>query len=93
MKIIPISKLNKDCAEIAHLTDINHHTEALMKLAQMVGNDKYRKILHHIDKIHDLEGHLPHHLAELRREIGVKLREIAEREFTSFEYHQIYEAF
>ena len=87
------TKFDKDCAEIARLTDENHHTEALVKLAQMVGHDKYRKILFHIDGIHNLQGHLTTPLAEMRRDIGIELRKIAEREFMPFEYSQINKAF
>ena len=85
-------QLDIDCAVIAHLTDINHHTRALIRLAEMVGHDKYPKILFHIDKIHELEGHLTAPLCEMRREISIELRKIAERDFTLFEYSQIMEA-
>ena len=93
MKTTNISKFDKDCAEIARLTDENHHTEALIKLAHMLGDDKYRKILRHIDSIHNLQGHLTSPLAEMRREIGASLLINAERKFLPEQFDKIYEAF
>jgi len=87
------TKFDKDCAEIARLTNENAHTEALIKLAEMVGHDKYRKILRHIDGIHNLQGHLTSPLAEMRREIGATLLITAEREFSPDQFDKIYGAF
>lgn len=86
-------QLDADCEVIAQLTDINHHTRALIRLAEMVGHEKYAKVLFHIDQIHELQGHLTTPLAEMRRDIGADLRKIAQREFMPFEYSQINGAF
>jgi hypothetical protein len=87
------TKFDKDCAEIARLTNENAHTEALIKLAQMLGNDKYAKILGHLRDIHHLEGYLTPMVAEMRREIGTTLLIAAEREFLPDQFNKIYEEF
>jgi hypothetical protein len=93
MKINRPSKFDKDCAEIARLTDSNAHTEALIKLAQMLGNDKYAKILGHLREIHHLEGHLTPMVAEMRSFYSAMLLVDASHEFTSYEFSQIKGAF
>ena len=93
MKTTTTTKFDKDCAEIARFTNENAHTEALIKLAQMLGNDKYAKILGHLRDIHHLEGYLTPMVAEMRREIGATLLITAEREFSPEQFDKIYEAF
>ena len=87
------TKFDKDCAEIARLTNENAHTEALIKLAQMLGNDKYAKILGHLRDIHHLEGYLTPMVAEMRSFYGAMLLVDASFEFTPFEFSQIKGAF
>ena len=90
---ITTTKFDKDCAEIARLTNENAHTEALIKLAQMLGNDKYAKILGHLRDIHHLEGYLTPMVAEMRSFYGAMLLVDASFEFTPFEFSQIKGAF
>jgi hypothetical protein len=86
-------QLEIDCAVIAQLTNENHHTDALIRLAQMLGDDKCAKILGHLREIHHLQGHLAAPLAEMRREIGASLLITAEREFLPEQFDKIYGAF
>jgi hypothetical protein len=82
-----------DCAVIAQLTNENHHTDALIRLAQMLGNDKYAKILGHLREIHHLEGYLTPMVAEMRSFYSAMLFIDASHEFTSYEFSQIKGAF
>ena len=93
MKTLTTKEFNEKCAEIAELTDRNNHTEALVILAQMLGNDKYAKILGHLREIHRLEGFLTPMVAEMRGFYAGMLFVDASHEFTSFEFSQIKGAF
>jgi hypothetical protein len=93
MKINGPSKFDKDCAEISRFTNENAHTDALIKLAKMLGNDKYAKILGHLREIHHLEGHLTPIVAEMRSFYSAMLFIDASHEFASFEFSQIRRAF
>ncbi len=52
--------------KIEHLTDINHHTEARLLLAEFLGG-QYPEIMQQIKAIHDKEGHLPDETYEIRK--------------------------
>jgi hypothetical protein len=91
--MITTTKFDSDCAEIARLTNENAHTDALIKLAKMLGNDKYTKILGHLREIHHLEGYLTPMVAEMRSFYGAMLLVDASHEFTPFEFSQIRRAF
>jgi hypothetical protein len=93
MKINRPSKFDKDCAEIARLTNENAHTEALIKLAQMLGNDKYAKILGHLRDIHHLEGHLTRTISAFRDDIAMKLFDNAYATCDAVSFSQIKRAF
>lgn len=56
-------------------THDNHHTKALMILAEAAGQRSDAKILHHIEEITQLEGELPHHLNQYRETV----RKVVER--------------
>lgn len=79
--------------KMAHLTDINHHTGSLILLAELLGNDHYTKILHHIHSIHELVGHMPFGLSEYRREVYLTLHAIAKKEYSEADYNRISNAF
>jgi len=68
--------------KIAHLTDINNHTEARILIAiQYPYLEKYEKILKHIKDIHEIERCLPYHLAEYRDAVSREMMEaIAQKE-------------
>ena len=93
MKRLTQKQLDAKCAEIAELTDCNNHTEALIILAQMLGNDKYAKILGHLREIHRLEGFLTPMVAEMRGFYAGMLFIDASHESTEAEFLQIKGAF
>jgi hypothetical protein len=88
-----ITKFDSDCAEIARLTNENAHTEALIKLAQMLGNDKYAKILGHLRDIHHLEGYLTRAISAFRDDIAMKLFDNAYATYDAVSFSQIKRAF
>ena len=93
MKRLTQKQLDAKCAEIAELTDCNNHTEALIILAQMLGNDKYAKILGHLREIHRLEGFLTPMVAEMRGFYAGMLFIDASHESNEAEFLQIKGAF
>lgn len=60
----------KDVKRINDLTDRNAHTQALAEVAKLLGMTKYVKILDLVEKITDLEGHLPMELSKYRIELS-----------------------
>ena len=58
-------------------TEDNHHTKALMMLAQAVGRYNDVKILQHVEKIALLEGELPHYLSQYRETIRKNVERVA----------------
>lgn len=56
------------------LTDENQHGEALMLLCKYFKREDLVKKLEHINALHDLYGHLPKALGELRYEIENEIK-------------------
>lgn len=74
-------KLKALYTEIARLTDINHHTESVIKLAEFLGQTKSVAILTRIVDIHLIEGSMPHALITYRNEIFYSLRNVFEAKY------------
>jgi hypothetical protein len=89
MKTLKTKDFNDKCALIADYTALNSHTDALIVLANMLGNVKYAKILYHIGEIHRLEGFLTPMVSEMRSFYAAMLFIDASHEFTAVQFAQI----
>jgi hypothetical protein len=85
--------VKKSIQKIEKYTSANDHSYAVLELAKLIGNQKYIKIVKHIDEIHSLEGHLPQHLGKYRKEIKDELLDLATKKFDDETYADIYSAF
>lgn len=61
--------------KIAELVDDNLHTQALIEVAELIGDEKNAQILQHIEKIHSIAGHLPYDLYQYRYQVRKDLLE------------------
>lgn len=59
------------------LTEQNAHGKALFLLANETGQTEAARVLALVNQIHDIEGHLPHHLNEYRNAIMKRVHERA----------------
>lgn len=67
--------------EYDELTDWNCHGDALQLLCEYFKQYNLVEIMKHINALHDLYGHLPIQLYELREEVWDKIRERYYKEF------------
>jgi hypothetical protein len=76
--------------EIAELTDINNHTEALVFGAKAIKATKLVKRLELLLKLQDLEGHLPMALSQYRNGLADELMEAAKRALSPEDYEKFH---
>lgn len=77
--------------EVADRTDRNHHTSALMLIADLLNARQQKKILAHIQAISDMVGHTPQGLLAVRMEYVYKpLLAMAKRQLTSDQYDALH---
>lgn len=67
--------------KIKKMTARNAHGEALEFLAKTIGFNKFAKIFEYINKIHDIEGHVPQKLGQYRDSISAEMNELALKQF------------
>lgn len=85
--------IKKAIENIEKYTDNNQHSEAILELAELVGDKKAVKILKNIIEIHKLEGYMSQHLGKYRTEIRDYLLTTVFRKFGKDVYKAIYAAF
>ena len=64
---------------VAHLTDINYHTEARMELAGAIGANQLVNAYRNIQREQDKLGHLPQRLSNKRRQLDRTLERMVLR--------------
>jgi len=64
---------------VAHLTDINYHTEARMELAGAIGANQLVNAYRNIQREQDRVGHLPKRLSNKRNQLDHKLERMVLR--------------
>lgn len=81
------SKLNPGIiSKIKRMTDRNHHSEALIEGAKMLGYSHLAKKLELIGELHKLEGHLPRPLGDYQYSLYKDMMKAAERDLTPEEF-------
>jgi len=78
---------------MARMTDQNDHGGALRVGAEMLGLVKIAKKAELINKLHDLEGHLPKELYDYRYSLHKELMKAAEMRLTADEYKRFRKAY
>ena len=61
------------CERIAYLTEQNHHTESLIKLASFLHEHNIKKALNAVLTLHEFTGYLTSELRSIRTDLSSRL--------------------
>jgi len=85
--------LDKAVSKIEKLTDTNQHTNAVIELAKMIGDEKAIKQLQKIDAQHMKIGSMPMNLINKRRDIRTALLNTAKEKYGEEGYNKLKSSF
>jgi hypothetical protein len=93
MEIMQLVEATKDpIARIAAMTDSNDHGGALLAAAEYVGAKRLAEKVKLVNKLHDLEGHLPDGLDKYRYVLHKELKDFAEKKLEKAEFERLWGA-
>lgn len=87
------SEINEMAKEIAELTSLNYHNEAVMVLSKYLKMEKYTKILEKIEEIHELMGYIEIDLHRFRSSIHNIVFEYAKKELPKEYYNKLMKSY